>query len=75
MCTILVLEQGENLREVSQECQGARDGVQTLNKVNEKLGKPLFSCTIEALAEKWGSCGCFDLPGKNASSASLAVTQ
>ena len=45
------------------------------NKVNEKLGKPLFSCTIEALAEKWGSCGCFDLPGKNASSASLAVTQ
>lgn len=30
------------------------------NNVNERLGKPIFPCTLDALKEKWGSCGCFD---------------
>lgn len=30
------------------------------NMVNERLGKPAFPCTIEALSERWGSCGCFE---------------
>ena len=29
------------------------------NKVNERLKKPLFSCTIENLQKEYGSCGCF----------------
>ncbi len=29
------------------------------NQVNERLGKPLFSCELESLAKRWGSCGCF----------------
>lgn len=34
------------------------------NKVNVRLMKPEFPCTLEALKERWGSCGCFD--GANA---------
>ena len=29
------------------------------NEVNVQLGKAAFSCALEDLAEKWGSCGCF----------------
>lgn len=29
------------------------------NQVNERLAKPLFSCELESLAKRWGSCGCF----------------
>jgi len=29
------------------------------NEVNSRLGKPAFSCRLEDIAEKWGSCGCF----------------
>jgi FAD-linked sulfhydryl oxidase len=29
------------------------------NLVNARLGKAEFPCTLQALAEKWGSCGCF----------------
>ncbi len=29
------------------------------NSVNERLGKPLFPCELEAIKERWGSCGCF----------------
>lgn len=32
------------------------------NIVNERLHKPAFPCTLEALAEKYGDCGCFDGP-------------
>jgi hypothetical protein len=31
----------------------------THNRVNERLKKPAFPCTLDALAERWGSCGCF----------------
>jgi FAD-linked sulfhydryl oxidase len=30
------------------------------NEVNIRLDKPIFPCTLDALKEKWGSCGCFD---------------
>lgn len=30
------------------------------NIVNNRLGKPQFQCTLEALKERYGSCGCFD---------------
>ena len=30
------------------------------NDVNQRLLKPLFSCTLDALKERWGKCGCFD---------------
>lgn len=30
------------------------------NIVNERLNKPLFPCNLDALKERWGSCGCFD---------------
>jgi hypothetical protein len=30
------------------------------NKVNERLKKPSFPCTVEALQEEYGSCGCFE---------------
>jgi hypothetical protein len=30
------------------------------NNVNERLKKPIFPCTLDALKEKWVSCGCFD---------------
>jgi FAD-linked sulfhydryl oxidase len=30
------------------------------NIVNRRLGKPEFTCTLDALKERWGSCGCFD---------------
>lgn len=29
------------------------------NKVNVRLGKPEFPCTLGSLAERWGKCGCF----------------
>lgn len=29
------------------------------NEVNARLGKQLFPCTLEALAERYGECGCF----------------
>jgi FAD-linked sulfhydryl oxidase len=30
------------------------------NIVNRRLGKAEFPCTLEALKDRWGSCGCFD---------------
>ena len=33
----------------------------------ERLGKPRFACTLDALKERWGSCGCFDV--KNVTTA------
>ena len=33
------------------------------NDVNARLGKPAFPCTPEALAERWGGCGCAEGPG------------
>jgi hypothetical protein len=33
------------------------------NVVNAWLGKALFPCEKEALAERWGDCGCFDKEG------------
>lgn len=30
------------------------------NEVNVRLRKPVFPCELDALKEKWGSCGCFD---------------
>jgi FAD-linked sulfhydryl oxidase len=30
------------------------------NNVNVRLGKPLFPCELDALKDRWGSCGCFD---------------
>lgn len=30
------------------------------NVVNNRLGKTLFPCEKEALAERWGDCGCFE---------------
>jgi hypothetical protein len=41
------------------------------NLVNQRLSKPEFACTIEALAERWGSCGCFDLPNATSSGEAL----
>jgi hypothetical protein len=32
------------------------------NIVNARLGKPQFPCTLDALKERWGECGCFDAP-------------
>ena len=32
------------------------------NEVNARLGKPAFPCTPEALAERWGDCGCGEGP-------------
>ena len=29
------------------------------NDVNAHLGKPSFTCTLDAIKERWGSCGCF----------------
>jgi len=29
------------------------------NDVNARLGKPLFACELDAIKERWGSCGCF----------------
>jgi hypothetical protein len=29
------------------------------NRVNQRLNKPAFPCTLEALGERWGECGCF----------------
>jgi FAD-linked sulfhydryl oxidase len=37
------------------------------NAVNARLGKPRFECSLDALKERWGSCGCFDV--KNATEA------
>ena len=34
------------------------------------LGKPRFECSLEALKERWGSCGCFDV--KNGTEAAAA---
>lgn len=31
------------------------------NEVNLRLSKPIFSCTLDALKERWGKCGCFDV--------------
>ena len=28
------------------------------NEVNARLEKPLFACEIEAINDRWGSCGC-----------------
>jgi hypothetical protein len=39
------------------------------NIVNERLSKPLFTCTLDALKERWGSCGCFDDKGKEGEEA------
>jgi hypothetical protein len=39
------------------------------NLVNERLGKPEFSCELDSLKERWGSCGCFDPPNATSSSA------
>jgi hypothetical protein len=30
------------------------------NVVNRRLHKPEFPCTLDALRERWGDCGCFD---------------
>jgi hypothetical protein len=43
------------------------------NIVNERLGKPAFPCTLEALKERWGSCGCFDAEGEGNSTAAAAA--
>jgi hypothetical protein len=32
------------------------------NDVNARLAKPLFPCTLDAIKERWGKCGCFDQP-------------
>jgi FAD-linked sulfhydryl oxidase len=40
------------------------------NEVNARLGKPRFECSLEALKERWGSCGCFDV--KNGTEAAAA---
>ena len=32
------------------------------NDVNKNIGKPVFPCTLDALKERWGKCGCFDMP-------------
>ena len=29
------------------------------NRVNERLGKPAFPCSLGSLADRWGKCGCF----------------
>jgi hypothetical protein len=39
------------------------------NLVNERLGKAQFSCELDALKERWGSCGCFDPPNATSSAA------
>ena len=31
------------------------------NEVNQRLSKPIFTCTLDALKERWGKCGCFDI--------------
>ena len=41
------------------------------NEVNARLGKPRFECSLEALKERWGSCGCFD--EKNGTEAAAAA--
>jgi hypothetical protein len=41
------------------------------NIVNDRLGKPAFPCTLDALKERWGKCGCFD-PPSNATDATGA---
>ena len=41
------------------------------NIVNERLNKPQFPCTLDALKERWGNCGCFDPPA-NSSSVTIA---
>lgn len=32
---------------------------QVHNIVNARVGHPLFTCSKEALQERWGDCGCF----------------
>jgi len=39
------------------------------NDVNGRLKKPLFPCTLDALKERWGKCGCFDIPGNETAGA------
>jgi FAD-linked sulfhydryl oxidase len=39
------------------------------NVVNKRLGKAVFSCTIEAITERWGECGCFDKEEKPTATA------
>lgn len=39
------------------------------NVVNDRLHKPQFPCTLDALKEKYGKCGCFDPPGNSTSAA------
>ena len=41
------------------------------NVVNERLRKPQFPCTLEALKERWGKCGCFDPPPNGTEAAGV----
>lgn len=45
---------------------------ETHNKVNKRLGKPLFTCTLESLKEAYGDCGCFDAEGSGAPAAAAS---
>jgi FAD-linked sulfhydryl oxidase len=43
------------------------------NVVNARLGKTEFPCTLDALKQAYGKCGCFDDPVANATAATAAV--
>jgi hypothetical protein len=43
------------------------------NEVNARLRKPLFPCTLEALKDKYGKCGCFDAPAPAANESAVAA--
>jgi len=43
------------------------------NEVNARLGKPRFECSLEALKERWGSCGCFDEKNGTADAAAASA--
>ena len=38
---------------------------QVHNIVNARVGHPMFTCTKDALQERWGDCGCFDGSGSD----------
>ena len=45
------------------------------NQVNARLGKPAFSCTPEALEERWGDCGCSEGSDGGKEAAALDVAE